>query len=66
MKPDPETTSSFISLSTFAVSIILFLLAFSLPADVVAIKIVNYPSGLINITIITPSGYKQAVMSVGW
>lgn len=36
------------------------------PADAVAIKKANYPSGLINITIITPLEYMQAVMNMGW
>lgn len=38
---------------------------FGSPADAVAIKNDNYPSGLINIRIITPLEYKQAVMNMG-
>lgn len=38
---------------------------FGSPAGAVAIKNDNYPSGLINIRIITPLEYKQAVMNMG-
>lgn len=38
---------------------------FNSPAGAVAIKNGNYPGGLINIRIITPLEYKQAVMNMG-
>lgn len=50
----------------WAVSVLLFFPPFNSPADAVAIKNANYPSGLINIRIITPLEYKQAVMNMGW
>lgn len=49
----------------WAVSALLFSPPFNSPADAVAIKNGNYPSGLINIRIITPLEYKQAVMNMG-
>lgn len=50
----------------WAVSLLLFFPPFHSLADAVTVKKANYPSGSINIRIITPLEYKQAVMNMGW